>query len=52
MTKMKNVNLNIRVSEDLREEFYRIADENMQVPSMLIRRWIEDYVKENKKDSK
>lgn len=46
---MKNVNLNIRVSEEMRDEFKKIADENSQNPSSLIRKWIEKYIEENKK---
>lgn len=47
---MKKVNLNIRISEELKNDFYRIAEENVQTPSALIRRWIEEYIKKNKKD--
>ena len=46
---MKTVNLNIRISEEMRDEFKRIAEENAQTPSALIRKWIEEYIKENKK---
>jgi len=42
---IKDVNLNIRISEDLRKEFYRIAENNAQNPSALVRRWIENYLK-------
>lgn len=48
---MKTVNLNIRISEEMREEFKRIAENNAQTPSALIRKWIEEYIKENKKSS-
>lgn len=47
---MKTVNLNIRISEEMRDQFRKVADENAQNPSALIRMWIEDYLKENKKD--
>ena len=50
MSKQKTVNLNIRINEELRKEFYEVADENAQTPSVLIRKWIEKYIKENKKD--
>ena len=43
---MKDVNLNIRISENLKKEFYRIASDNAQNPSELIRRWIEKYIEE------
>ncbi len=46
---MKTVNLNIRISEEMRDQFKKIADENAQNPSALIRKWIENYVKENQK---
>ena len=49
---MKTVNLNIRISEEMRDEFKRIAEENAQTPSALIRKWIEEYIKENKKKIK
>ena len=41
---MKNKNLNIRIPESLRDEFYRIASDNAQNPSELIRRWIDKYI--------
>jgi len=44
---MKTVNLNIRISEEMRDEFKKLAEENAQTPSMLVRKWIEDYIKEN-----
>lgn len=46
---MKTVNLNIRISEEMRDQFKKIAGENAQNPSALIRKWIENYVKENQK---
>ena len=47
---MKSVNLNIRISKETRDEFKKIAFQNAQTPSILIRKWIEEYIKENKKD--
>jgi len=47
---MKKVNLNIRINEELRQEFYQVAEENAQNPSALIRLRIKNYIKENKKD--
>lgn len=44
MAGVKDVNLNIRISEDLRKEFYRIAENNAQNPSALVRGWVEDYI--------
>jgi predicted DNA-binding protein len=49
---MKKVNLNIRIEEEMRDEFKRIADENAQSPSALIRKWIEKYIEENKEENK
>lgn len=44
---MKNVNLNVRITEELRDKFKEIAESNAQVPSLLIRQWIEEYVRKN-----
>lgn len=41
---MKDVNLNIRIEQELRKEFYRVAELSAQNPSALVRRWIEDYI--------
>ena len=41
---VKDVNLNIRINEDLKTEFYRVAENNAQNPSALVRGWVEDYV--------
>ena len=49
---MKKVNLNIRISEEMRDEFKRIAEKNAQTPSILIRKWIEDYIKKHKNQKK
>jgi len=48
---MKTVNLNIRIEEELRDEFKEVAKDNAHNPSALLRKWIEDYIKENKKTS-
>lgn len=47
---MKTVNLNIRIGKEMRDEFKKIARQNSQTPSLLMRKWIEEYIKENKKD--
>jgi predicted DNA-binding protein len=49
---MKKVNLNIRIEKELREEFKRVAESNVQSPSALIRKWIEKYIEENKEEIK
>ena len=46
---MKNVNFNIRINEEMRNEFRKIAESKAQSPSALVRKWIEEYIKENKK---
>ncbi len=46
---MKAVNINVRITEELRDKFKEVAESNSQVPSLLIRKWIEEYVKENSK---
>jgi len=43
---MKDKNLNIRVPEDLRDEFQRVTQAQSVNPSELIRRWIENYIEE------
>ncbi|MBU5266278.1 ribbon-helix-helix protein, CopG family [Virgibacillus proomii] len=48
---MKKVNFNIRIEEELREQFKKTAEENVQNPSALVRRWISEYVEKHKKDS-
>ncbi len=44
---MKDVNLNIRIDEELKKEFYRVAELHAQNPSALVRGWIEDYIVEH-----
>lgn len=50
--KMKNVNLNIRIDKETRDKFKKVADENAQNPSALVRKWIEQYIEEEMKDGK
>ena len=40
--------INIRIPEDLKDEFYKVADLNAQNPSELVRRWIENYIRREK----
>ena len=49
---MKKVNFNIRIEKELREEFKRVAESNVQSPSALVRKWMEDYIRENKEEIK
>lgn len=49
---MKTVNLNVRISEELRDQFKDAAKKNVQNPSALVRKWIEDYISENKDKEK
>lgn len=39
--------ITIRIEKELREAFHDKAKENAQTPSKLVRKFIEDYVKEN-----
>ena len=49
---MKKVNFNIRIEKELREEFKRTAESNVQSPSALVRKWMEDYIRENEEENK
>lgn len=49
MSKEKIVHVQARIPESMREEFRKIAENNAQNPSALIRLWIENYIKENQK---
>src|SRR5690625_2883646 len=42
--------IHVRIDKKKQQEFYRLAEKNSQVPSILIRKWIEDYIKNNKKE--
>ena len=42
--------MQIRIPKEQYEEFKRIAKENSQVPSMLVRKWIEEYIEKNNKN--
>jgi len=43
--------MQIRINKELYENFKTIASENAQVPSLLVRKWIEDYVNKNMEGS-
>jgi len=45
-----DVKMQVRLPEELRSEFKKTADDNAQVPSLLIRKWIENYIGENSKE--
>ena len=47
-----NAYMQIRMPKEMKDEFQRIAKENAQNPSQLIRNWIEKYIEENKEDVK
>lgn len=49
---MKKVNFNIRIERELREEFKKTAESNVQSPSALVRKWMEDYIRENEEENK
>lgn len=46
---MKEVGLSIKLSESLRDEFSKKCEENMQSQSSVIRRLIEQYIKDGMK---
>lgn len=41
-----DANIQIRISKEMKNEFRRIAKENAQNPSQLIRNWIAKYINE------
>ncbi|GGE47484.1 hypothetical protein GCM10011391_27870 [Pullulanibacillus camelliae] len=43
----KTKNIIVRIEEEIRDKFYKIADKNAQNPSLLIRKWIADYINKN-----
>ena len=43
-----NTYMQIRMPKEMKDEFKRVANENAQNPSQLIRNWIEKYIEENK----
>lgn len=47
-TKKKDIRLNIRISEELRDEFQRVCDTKSVNGSDLIRKFIKRWVSENK----
>lgn len=40
--------MQIRLPKEMYEKFKVVADRNAQVPSLLVRKWIEDYIKKEK----
>jgi len=44
----KDVAIQVKLTREMREEFQRVAADNMQNPSVLIRYWIKKYIEENK----
>ena len=48
MENKKTVHIQARIPKELREEFQKVAKTNAQNPSLLIRKWIENYLKESK----
>lgn len=48
----KEVRIGVRITEKLRDEFMDICNENSYNASALIRRWIEEFIKKNKKNKK
>lgn len=46
---MKTKYMQIRISEELREQFRKVNEKRSVNSSDLIRKWIEKYIKENQK---
>ncbi|MCJ8008829.1 hypothetical protein ACFFF5_10435 [Lederbergia wuyishanensis] len=46
---MKRHQLNIRISKDLKEQFVSLCKEVDRKPSVLMRSWIEKFIRENEK---
>ncbi len=44
--------MQIRLPKKLKEQFKTIANNNSQIPSLLVRNWIEEYVAKNKEENK
>lgn len=51
VVRMKKEILTVRLDKGLKEEFQQIAETHSQVPSKLIRSWIEKYVGEHKDET-
>lgn len=49
---MKDTSIRIRISEELKNEFFQKCEGKLQVPSMVLRKFIEDYVKEGQEMGK
>ena len=44
---MEKILMNFKIEKDLKEKFMEINKRRLCNSSMLIRKWIEDYIKEN-----
>jgi len=44
---MKKVNFNMLIDEDLKKRFIKIAKQNDETASQLMRKYIKDYVSKN-----
>lgn len=38
----------LRVKKEMHDEFFKVASERAQTPSLLIRQWIANYIGSNK----
>ncbi|WP_158735157.1 CopG family transcriptional regulator [Alteribacillus sp. YIM 98480] len=41
--------MQVRIPNELYDQFKKEAKDNAQTPSLLVRKWIEEYVENNKK---
>ncbi len=45
MDDIKTTQIQIRIEQGLKDAFYKKCEENMQTPSLVIRKMIEDFIK-------
>lgn len=45
MDDIKTTQIQIRIEQSLKDAFYKKCEENMQTPSLVLRKMIEDFIK-------
>lgn len=45
---MTKTAITLRVEKEVKDEFYKLAEQNAQMPTVLIRNFMKDYIKNNK----
>lgn len=43
---MKHLNIQIRISEEMKNQFYKKCEDNGNVPSAVLRKFISEYIKD------